>query len=89
MTPKEIRELREEVELTQRQFARLLGVTHQTVINWEKGRTEPQPVHLEIMERWKSRLQEREQKRRLKKLLTAGGALGVGLLLDWLVGGDD
>jgi len=89
VTPNEIRKLRDEVGLTQRQFARLLGVTHQTVINWEKGRTEPPPVHDELMERWRNQLHQKEQRKRLKKLLTAGGALGVGLLLDWLVGDDD
>lgn len=87
--PNEIRKLREKVGLTQRQFARLLGVTHQTVINWEKGRTEPPPVHVELMERWRNQLHQKEQRKRLKKLLTAGGALGVGLLLDWLNGDDD
>jgi len=89
MPPNEIRDLREKVGLTQRQFARLLGVTHQTVINWEKGRTEPPPMHDELMERWWNQLHQNEQRKRLKKLLTASGALGVGLLLDWLTGDDD
>lgn len=89
MSPDEIRKLREEVGLTQRQFAQLLGVSHQTVISWEKGRTEPPPVHVELMKRWKNQLHQKEQRKRLKKLLTAGGALTVGLLFDWLTGDND
>ena len=38
MTTNEIIELRKSLGMTQEQFARLVGVTMNTVYRWEKGR---------------------------------------------------
>lgn len=89
MSPGEIQDLREKTGLTQRQFGRLFGVSHQTVINWELGRTSPGPAHVELMERVRENIREKEQRERLKRLIGAGGVLGISLLLDWLINGDD
>jgi transcriptional regulator with XRE-family HTH domain len=45
LSPKEMRFLRKQMELTQAELARYLGVTSQTVARYEKGETEiPGPV---------------------------------------------
>lgn len=42
-----IRELRQEIGLTQEQFAAKLGVTFPTVNRWENGRSRPSPLAME------------------------------------------
>lgn len=42
-----LREQREALGLTQKQLARLLGVTRVTLNNYERGESEPQLKHLE------------------------------------------
>ncbi|WP_245916025.1 helix-turn-helix domain-containing protein [Merismopedia glauca] len=39
-----IRALRQELNLTQEQFAAELGVTFPTVNRWENGKTKPSPI---------------------------------------------
>ncbi len=41
---KVIRELRQEIGVTQEKFASLLGVTCLTVNRWENGKTQPSPL---------------------------------------------
>lgn len=41
-----INELRKERNLTCQELARLAGITPATLINWNKGRTKPNPVLL-------------------------------------------
>ncbi len=41
MIPKEIKELRKKLELSQEDFARKVGVTSGTVGRWERGKGEP------------------------------------------------
>lgn len=45
-----IRELRQEIGLTQEKFAALLGVTWLTVNRWENGRTQPSPLAIKQIE---------------------------------------
>lgn len=48
-TPQQIRTTRHAAELTQEQLARLLGVTRQTVINYEHGKTAMRPIAYEYL----------------------------------------
>lgn len=41
--PTLIRKLREQLHLTQEQFAQKVGVTYSTVNHWENGKRTPQP----------------------------------------------
>ncbi len=41
MTPLDIRSIRKELHASQRQFAHLIGVSTDTLQNWEQGRREP------------------------------------------------
>ncbi|MBD2060761.1 helix-turn-helix domain-containing protein [Funiculus sociatus GB2-A5] len=54
-----IRELRIEMELTQEQFAALLGVVYPTVNRWENGRSQPSPLALQQIQRMLQELGER------------------------------
>ena len=49
MKPKEIRELREYHELSIRALAKRLGVSKNTLLNWEHGRTSPRGPALEAL----------------------------------------
>ena len=46
-SPKWLQAHREKLELTAADYAALMGVSAQTVYNWEKGKTRPQPQQLE------------------------------------------
>ncbi len=46
-----IRELRQEIGLTQEQFAAILGFTFPTVNRWENGRNQPSPVAMKQIEK--------------------------------------
>lgn len=48
---KTIRELRQEIGLTQEKLASLLGVTCLTVNRWENGRTQPSPLAIKQIEK--------------------------------------
>ena len=50
MTPKEIRELRASLCLTQERFANLLGSTTVTINRWELGKTTPSRLYLRELE---------------------------------------
>jgi transcriptional regulator with XRE-family HTH domain len=41
--PRLIKDLREQLQLTQEQFAQKVGVTYSTVNHWENGKRTPQP----------------------------------------------
>ena len=45
-----IRALRQELSLTQEQFAHQLGVTFPTVNRWERGHANPSPMALKLIE---------------------------------------
>ena len=46
-SPKWLQAHRERLELSAADYAALMGVSSQTVYNWEKGRTRPQPQQLQ------------------------------------------
>ena len=45
-----IRELRQEMGLTQEQFAAELGVVYPTINRWENGSTQPSPMAMKLVE---------------------------------------
>lgn len=45
-----VRELRQQLGLTQEKFAAKLGVTYLTVNRWENGRTKPSPMAMKLIE---------------------------------------
>ena len=45
-----IRELRQEMGLTQEQFAAELGVVYPTINRWENGSTQPSPMAIKLVE---------------------------------------
>ncbi|KKL65975.1 hypothetical protein LCGC14_2149640 [marine sediment metagenome] len=51
MTPKEIRDLRKQLGLTQKEFAGRLGLDAISISRWERGTQRPKAVHLRKMER--------------------------------------
>jgi len=51
MTPDEIRQIRQNLELSQQRFADKLGVALSTVFRWEKGDSEPKGMSLRALER--------------------------------------
>jgi putative transcriptional regulator len=49
MTPKQIKQLRQRLELTQEQFAERLYVKRLTVIRWESGTNKPRGIFLKLL----------------------------------------
>ena len=45
-----VKETRKRLELTQLQFAQVLGVSFQSVNRWERGKTKPLPIVLKQIE---------------------------------------
>jgi DNA-binding XRE family transcriptional regulator len=50
MTPQEVKELREHLQLTQEVFASILGVSFATVNRWENGRTAPTGDYARVLQ---------------------------------------
>ena len=53
MPPEEIKELRQNLQLTLQEFAVKLNVALNTVYRWETGKAKPSPLALEKLERLK------------------------------------
>jgi DNA-binding transcriptional regulator YiaG len=49
--PKQVRRLRDALGVTQRTFARLLGVSPELVEHWEQGRRTPVPIACRLLDR--------------------------------------
>ncbi|MFP4336991.1 MAG: helix-turn-helix domain-containing protein [Halothece sp.] len=54
-----VRAFRQELGLTQEQFAHSLGVTFPTINRWENGRATPSPLALKVIEEELAELGER------------------------------
>jgi DNA-binding transcriptional regulator YiaG len=50
MTPQEVRVLRDQLQLTQEVFARILGVSFATVNRWENGKSEPSGDYARVLQ---------------------------------------
>lgn len=49
MDPERIRMLRQRLQLTQEDFAHLIGVTFSTVNRWENGKSSPNRIALRLL----------------------------------------
>lgn len=84
----EIRRIREELGLTQEQFARLLGVHPYTISRWERGPNQPSPYQQELIAQF-AKAAPRARDGALAAALQTVGAIGaVTLLLMWAAGQD-
>jgi len=72
VTPKEIFEVRARLQLTQEQFAQLLGVHGLTVSKWERGVLQPTPYQVALMHSF-TKASERQP--------SIGGAALAGILI--------
>jgi transcriptional regulator with XRE-family HTH domain len=83
MDPLEISALRRRAGLSQEKFGGVLGVSRQTVSQWESGTTSPSEAREAMMHQWKKKLeqfdQERDRQKWVKDLVSS--ALGATLLV--------
>jgi DNA-binding transcriptional regulator YiaG len=62
MTPKEIRRLRQRLELSQSGFAEIVGVTTNTVARWERGEMGLRTTTVKLLEILASRRRGKKQR---------------------------
>jgi putative transcriptional regulator len=67
-----IREFRQEMGLTQEQFASFLGVVYPTINRWENGRAQPSPMALKLIETKLIEMGERGQELLQQHLMESG-----------------
>lgn len=83
MRPDEIRYIRKQVlGLTQGDFARLVGVSRNTIVNWEKGRTAIPDLQAGIIKQLEHEAKNRDDTEEWARKLLAlavGGFFGVML----------
>jgi len=53
MEPARIKDTRKLLDLTQREFAKLLNTSHTTIQRWERGKSSPNELQKAILERLK------------------------------------
>lgn len=70
--------------MSQRDFAKALGVTHPAVINWEKGRSDPPDSTAELIKRWRENINESGTEDWKDFLVGAGVGLGVSVIFDYI-----
>jgi DNA-binding transcriptional regulator YiaG len=75
MIKEEIKKLREELNLTQEEFAKILGTHTSTVYRWESGASQPEKNHLLYLHAMQDIL-ARNKKEALKKALTKALIIG-------------
>ena len=68
MSPKQIRELRQALELTQQQLADKIGARQHTVARWETGINEPKGAYAMLLRQ----LAEKVTRRRSRKKPSSG-----------------
>jgi DNA-binding transcriptional regulator YiaG len=66
MSPKQIRGLRKDLELTQQELADLIGAQRVTVARWEIGTSRPTGAYLKLLVELKDKAKVKNSKRRLK-----------------------
>jgi DNA-binding XRE family transcriptional regulator len=79
MTPSEIRAVRERMGVTQVEFAQLLNVSRNTVVNWEAGKAQPSELKADLIRQYDRRAREQQSDQWVKRFLAlaAGGAFGA------------
>jgi DNA-binding XRE family transcriptional regulator len=79
MDPSEVRSIRERLDVTQFEFAQLLDVSRNTVVNWERGRSTPSPLKKDLIRQIDKQARQNNSDEFVRKLmaLAAGGAFGA------------
>ncbi|MBL3593002.1 MAG: helix-turn-helix transcriptional regulator [Synergistaceae bacterium] len=76
----DIRKLRQDMDCTQEEFCRALGVTVAALSRWETGKSRPRGKNLEMLAFLQKRLNRGASPEKLKKILLLGSVLaGPGL----------
>jgi len=74
----EIQALRNDLKMTQSEFAKILGVSFSTISRWEKGISEPNDTQKEQMKALKDLINKKDvSKEKLKKALLVMGLSGT------------
>jgi putative transcriptional regulator len=56
MTPQEIKDLRVQMGMTQQKFSHALGISHNTLSNWENGKRPPSQMAVRLLQEQKEKL---------------------------------
>lgn len=90
MTPEEIKDIRSSLDLTQVQFADLLGVHPITVSKWERGILTPTSHQAALIQSFAKASQKEDNigDRVESLLVTAGVAVALYVILDAAFNGD-
>lgn len=59
--PGRIKQLREDMDLTQAEFADRVGVRQATISDWERGKAEPQPMAMQLLDQIASKVYGKEE----------------------------
>lgn len=75
MTPQEIRQLRSEMGVTQREFAQIVGVGASTIAMWESGKRRPDRRSRATLQQLRKRVDEKGGKTVAETLLEIAGTV--------------
>jgi len=77
--------LRQDLQMSQVEFAQLFGVHFMTASRWERGILEPTPYQMALMEQFRKKADSKqaEEMENVKKLLVGAGVVAALL---WLLG---
>ena len=62
MNAKQLVKLREEMGVTQRQLAELIGAQHSTVVRWETGKHQPRGGYLKALKDLEAKVKQKKRK---------------------------
>jgi len=79
MSPEEIRSLRQSLQMTQDQFAQLMGMHSLTVSKWERGILQPNPYQAALMQSFKKAKERKPDIGDFVKGLIVGAGIGIAL----------
>jgi len=82
-TPEEIKKLRDDLGVTQRELAEIIGVTDAAVAQWEMGKRVPDRRAQAILQKLRERTSE-EGASLAESLLTIAGTAGLVMVLSKL-----
>jgi len=85
MSPNEIRQLRKDMDATQRQFAEVVGTTQAAVSQWESGVKRPDQRTQAILQGLRKKVDEKGQDF-VAELLKLAGTVGLVVILAKIFG---
>jgi len=85
MSPEEIRKLREDMGVTQREFAEVLGATQAAVSQWESGVKRPDRRSHAILQGLRQKVDEKGQDF-VAELIKLAGTVGLVVILAKIFG---